>query len=109
MPTTLLTLGYEKRSIDEFVRLLKQATVDVLLDVRETAWSHQFEALVATFHARSKQVCIACFERHPGDCHRGIIAARWQERGERSVKHLGVAGSLTMQATDAVHRPSLTG
>lgn len=150
MRTTLLTLGYEKRSIEEFVRLLKQATVDVLLDVRETAWSHkpgfcksalrehlasagieyvhakfagnpktlrtqassheeclalyeelvsvdraildQFEGLVASFHAQGKQVCITCFERHPADCHRGIIAAKWKKRGKRSVTHLAPEG-----------------
>ena len=37
----LFTLGYEKRSIDEFVELLCEAGVTVLVDVRETAWSHK--------------------------------------------------------------------
>jgi uncharacterized protein (DUF488 family) len=38
---TIFTLGYQKRSIDEFVALLREASIDVLVDVRETAWSHK--------------------------------------------------------------------
>ena len=41
MPEVLLTIGYQKRSIDEFVALALAAGVDVLVDVRETAWSHK--------------------------------------------------------------------
>ena len=41
MSRTLYTLGYEKRSIDEFVYLLLEAEIGVLVDVRETAWSHK--------------------------------------------------------------------
>jgi uncharacterized protein (DUF488 family) len=41
MPATLFTLGYQQRSIDEFVDLLCDADVNVLVDVRETAWSHK--------------------------------------------------------------------
>jgi uncharacterized protein (DUF488 family) len=150
MRTTLLTLGYEKRTIEEFVRLLQEAAVDVLVDVRATAWSHkpgfsksglstrleqagieyvharfagnpktlrrqasshehclalyeeyissdtailsQFEQLVESLHAQNKNVCIACFERHPDDCHRSIIAGKWQQRGGRSVRHLAPEG-----------------
>jgi len=150
MRTTLFTLGYEKRTIEEFIRLLKAAGVDVLMDVRETAWSHkpgfsktsftehlaaagieyvharfagnpktlrtrasshrqclalydayidaehaileQFEDLVNIFHTLGKRVCITCFERHPDDCHRGIIARKWEKRGRRSVYHLDPEG-----------------
>jgi uncharacterized protein (DUF488 family) len=38
---TIFTLGYQKRSISEFVALLRDASIDVLIDVRETAWSHK--------------------------------------------------------------------
>ncbi len=38
---TLFTLGYQQRSLDEFVALLLEASIDVLVDVRETAWSHK--------------------------------------------------------------------
>src|SRR5262249_54927353 len=37
----LYTLGYEKRSLPEFVELLKDARIAALVDVRETAWSHK--------------------------------------------------------------------
>jgi uncharacterized protein (DUF488 family) len=150
MKTTLYTLGYEKRTITEFVLLLVEAGIDVLIDVRETAWSHkpgfskaafrqrlaekgidyiharfagnpkalrsmagsheeclalyedhitrdeailgEFEKLVAALSAEGKRICLTCFERHPGDCHRGIIAARWSERGRRAVHHLAPTG-----------------
>ena len=38
---TLFTLGYEQRTIEEFVRMLEDAGVGVLVDVRETPWSHK--------------------------------------------------------------------
>jgi uncharacterized protein (DUF488 family) len=41
MQDVLFTLGYQKRSIDEFVELARSAEIDVLIDVRETAWSHK--------------------------------------------------------------------
>jgi uncharacterized protein (DUF488 family) len=41
MPEILYTLGYQQRSLEEFLRLLVQARIDVLIDVRETAWSHK--------------------------------------------------------------------
>ena len=46
MPEVLYTLGYEKRSIEEFVALARSSGVDVLVDVRETAWSHLSLGLV---------------------------------------------------------------
>ncbi|MHB1329333.1 MAG: DUF488 family protein [Gemmatimonadales bacterium] len=39
--TSLCTIGYEKRSLDEFSELLRSSGVEVVLDVRETAWSHK--------------------------------------------------------------------
>jgi len=41
MPYKLFTIGYEKRDIHEFIELLLAADVDVLVDVRETAWSYK--------------------------------------------------------------------
>ena len=38
---TLYTIGYEGRSFDEFIALLRDARIGVLLDVREVAWSHK--------------------------------------------------------------------
>ena len=37
----LCTIGYEKRSLDEYIDLLLANGVEVVLDVRETAWSHK--------------------------------------------------------------------
>ena len=37
----IYTLGYEKRNIKQFVDLLKEVDVSMLIDVRETAWSHK--------------------------------------------------------------------
>lgn len=37
------SIGYERRSIVEFCTALKEAGVDVILDVRERAWSHRPE------------------------------------------------------------------
>jgi len=41
MTQTLFTLGYQQRSIEEFVSILTRSRIDVLIDVRETAWSHK--------------------------------------------------------------------
>ena len=41
MTPTLFTLGYQQRTIDDFVEILREADIDVLVDVRETAWSHK--------------------------------------------------------------------
>lgn len=38
---TIFTLGYQMRSVDEFVQILRDSAIDVLVDVRETAWSHK--------------------------------------------------------------------
>jgi uncharacterized protein (DUF488 family) len=35
---------------------------------------------------------MTCFERHPEDCHRSILADRWQQRGRRRVQHLATDG-----------------
>ena len=150
MPTTLYTLGYQQRSIEDFIELLVANRIGVLIDVRETAWSHkpgfsktglirelnangieychasfagnpkwlrreaashrecldwyswyldQFEEIVQGFarlvddlSARGQRVCITCFERHAGDCHRSILADRWAGNGARRVRHLATSG-----------------
>lgn len=38
---TIFTLGYQERSIDEFIEILRAQEISVLVDVRETAWSHK--------------------------------------------------------------------
>jgi uncharacterized protein (DUF488 family) len=151
MTRTLFTLGYQKRDLEEFMGLLRAASINVLVDVRETPWSHkpgfskgalsdalaaadidyvhakfagnpkrlraeahtheeclalyrsflaqeemlvvQFDTLIAELHAHGKRVCLTCFERHPDDCHRSILADLWRQRGRRKVEHLATDGA----------------
>jgi uncharacterized protein (DUF488 family) len=144
---TVFTLGYQQRTQTEFLGFLGRAGIDVLVDVRETAWSHKRgfskRSLATALHAHGiayvhapfagnpkalragaashaeclglftsyldangaivdmldeligrlldarKRVCLACYERHPDDCHRGILAERWQRGMVRHVEHLG--------------------
>lgn len=41
MKETLFTIGYEKRSIDEFIAILQREAIDAVVDVRDVAWSHK--------------------------------------------------------------------
>lgn len=38
---TIYTLGYEKRSLAEYIAVLKQHKIQVVVDVRDVAWSHK--------------------------------------------------------------------
>lgn len=146
----VFTIGYEKRNLVEFVELLSSERVDVLLDVRETAWSHKpgfskralSEAAaargIAYYHAHwcgnpkwirsvaesheeclamyreyletmeglsdafiefvsellteGRRVCLVCYERHPADCHRGILAELLESKGAAVVHHISPQG-----------------
>jgi uncharacterized protein (DUF488 family) len=150
MSPTLYTIGYERQSIGEYVDALVSADVTVVLDVRQTAWSHRrdfsksalehtlaavgisymhadfagnpkeirasartyaeclssyaayldtagyvdefLEAVLSDLFATGNAVCLTCYERHPGDCHRGILAHRWAERCRGHVEHLSPGG-----------------
>jgi uncharacterized protein (DUF488 family) len=41
MRATLFTIGYQQRSLEDFVAIARKAGVDVIIDVRETAWSRK--------------------------------------------------------------------
>jgi|ERR1051325_747973 uncharacterized protein (DUF488 family) len=41
MKNKVYTLGYEKKSINEFIEILQRAKIKILIDVRETAWSYK--------------------------------------------------------------------
>lgn len=41
MPETLYTIGYEKRTQEEFFSILARKKIGVLMDVRDVAWSHK--------------------------------------------------------------------
>jgi uncharacterized protein (DUF488 family) len=150
MRRTIYTIGYEKRSIDEYVELLVAAQIDAVVDVRETAWSYKpgfsktaFEAALAArgiryvhakfagnpkairrnasshnaclaayrqyldgkpdvivqldeviidLHAEGRRVALTCFERHPGDCHRSIVADAIAAAKRWHVEHLAGEG-----------------
>jgi uncharacterized protein (DUF488 family) len=146
----LCTIGYEKRTLDEYIDLLLANGVEVVLDVRETAWSHKpgFSktalsaglevAGISYVHLRiagnpkwlreaagshaeclalyrsyvehhpevlaslsaalreqgvaHRRIALTCFERHPEDCHRGILAEAWSASHRDEVMHLGPEG-----------------
>lgn len=152
----LFTIGYEKRSLDEYVDLLLEHGVEVVIDVRETAWSHKpgfsktafaaglqragigyvhlriagnpkwlreaaatqeevlhlyrsyleghpevMEALDGTLGQLGvphRRIALTCFERHPEDCHRSILAGAWAELTGGEVRHLGPDGCRRLQA-----------
>lgn len=147
---TVLTLGYQQRTIKEFIDLLVDAAVDVLIDVREQAWSHkpgfsksalqarlwgveieyvharfagnpkriranasshaeclalyaahlkenrsivrELDQLIEKYLGAGKRVCLTCYERHPNDCHRGILSAQWRAGRRRRIIHLAADG-----------------
>lgn len=156
MATTLYTIGYQKRDLAEYIKLLRAAGINVLVDVRETPWSHKpgfsksalaqalanvgieyvhakfagnpkrlregapshdvclewyarlldqdgeivsmFDQLITQLTAAGKRVCITCFERHPGDCHRSILAERWRTDVSRRVEHIAPDGCARLIA-----------
>jgi hypothetical protein len=153
----VFTLGYEQRNIKEFVDLLTEFSVDVLIDVRETAWSHKpgfsksalakavsragieythinwignpkwirsiadsheeclglyrkylkgqrglitgFLEFIADIVDQGRSVCLVCYERHPDDCHRGILAELLEKHGTADVEHIAPEGRPRMVAT----------
>jgi uncharacterized protein (DUF488 family) len=146
----LCTIGYEKRYLNEYIKLLLEHRVAVVLDVRETAWSHKpgfsktafsaglraagieyvhlpiagnpkwlrnasadhadcldryreylagrpdvmvaLDAVLAEHGVATCRIALTCFERHPDDCHRGVLAEAWAERRGKRVRHLGPEG-----------------
>ena len=145
------TIGYEKRTLAEYIGLLQDAGVTLVVDVRQVAWSHKpgfsksaFQRELAAagigyvhaaFAGNPKALrvgasshaevlaryrrhlesrpdvvdqleaelylplllgevpALTCFERHPDDCHRSILAAAWADRDPtRQVVHLAGDG-----------------
>lgn len=139
----LYTLGYEKRSLEEFLLVLRSMGITLVVDVRDVAWSHKpgfsrkplmaalagagihyhhaqwagnpkalrrgasglpqmleryrghlsanpqivesVARLIAAAHDEGLKVCIICFEREPGECHRTILAEAWAHRSAGEV------------------------
>jgi uncharacterized protein (DUF488 family) len=155
--STLFTIGYQMRSLDEFVALLREHHVAVLIDVRDTPWSHkpgfskrplearlraagieyvhagfagnpksiratagppwrileqyarhldrnpqileQLTALIGDFERHDRRACLACYERDPGECHRGVLAGRWAAAGGGQVTHIDPFGAPRLAAS----------
>lgn len=55
MKLKIYTLGYEKKSIHEFIDILKEANVNILVDVRERAWSYKRDFCKTKFSAELKK------------------------------------------------------
>ena len=49
----LFTIGYEKLSIKDYIGILLSAEIDILIDVRQTAWSYKRDFCKTSF---SKQL-----------------------------------------------------
>lgn len=69
MPDLILTLGYQQRTLEEFVAIAREEGVEVLIDVRETAWSHKpgfsKAALTAALEEAGIQYVHASFAGNP--------------------------------------------
>jgi uncharacterized protein (DUF488 family) len=162
--STILTLGYQQRSIGEYIELLRARGVGVLVDVRQTAWSHkpgfsksglkhalvgagiqyvhakmvgnpksirrqahdhadcirqfelylessplleaEFDLMIRQCLVREQRICLMCYERHPEDCHRSVIARRWAARHGAQVLHLE-AGGCPRLIEPRIGRPEL--
>lgn len=149
----IFTLGYQLRDLDEYVSVLEDVEADLVLDVRENAWSYkpgfrksalssgladvgigyrhasfagnpkrfreqaetyeeclrkyrgyiyakpkvldQLDEHLAGLLSSGKRVCLLCYERHPGDCHRSILLEAWQKRyhSDVEIRHLGTDGA----------------
>ena len=52
----------------------------------------EFDRVLRELLLEELRICLACFERHPMDCHRGILAERWAKRHRGRVEHLASDG-----------------
>ena len=52
----------------------------------------EFDRILRDLLVEELRICLACFERHPDDCHRGILADRWAKRHRGRVEHLASDG-----------------
>jgi uncharacterized protein (DUF488 family) len=50
------------------------------------------DVLLGDLHCAGETVCLTCYERHPDDCHRGILASRWAATRPVRVEHLEADG-----------------
>jgi uncharacterized protein (DUF488 family) len=55
----------------------------------------QFDQTIRPYLQSGKNVCLLCYERHPADCHRAVLAHRWQvvTNAETPIIHLDPSGA----------------
>lgn len=104
MSETLFTIGYEKRSIADFVAMLRRERIDAVVDVRDVAWSHKPGFAKAALHdhlaAAGIEYVHAQFVGNPkrlrakGGTTKQLIA--------RYAKHLDAHESLIEQFDDLI-------
>jgi uncharacterized protein (DUF488 family) len=103
VPSGIVTIGYEGRTLGDFISTLSNHNVDLLLDVRLNAISRKpgfskkalangssatVDELVAL--AKERRVAVLCVERDHTICHRGELVAVALERAPKlTVTHAG--------------------
>ncbi|MHB8473742.1 MAG: hypothetical protein ACYDC8_13035 [Gammaproteobacteria bacterium] len=75
----LFTIGYEGTALDDFMRTLKAAKIDGLLDVRELPMSR-----------RKGFFALMCYEKDHQACHRHSVANALAGLLGKTPIHLGV-------------------
>lgn len=48
---TIYTIGYEKKNIEEYIKILKENKIQILIDVREIAWSYKKDFCKTKFNS----------------------------------------------------------
>lgn len=70
----IFSIGYQKRSVTDLVKMVKEAGVDIVVDVRETPWSYRREfaktALMTSLHAEGIEYQHAKFAGNPKEIRR---------------------------------------
>ena len=59
-----------------------------------------FYGMTLDWNRRGKRACLTCFERHPGDCHRGLLTAHWMRWSGGDVHHIAPDGCKRLSAIE---------
>lgn len=88
---SIFTIGYESKTIEQYLAQLKANRIGVLIDVRKNPISrktgydaavipHRYEQLQQILQMASiKRVALTCFELEPEDCHRSRVTEALKE------------------------------
>jgi uncharacterized protein (DUF488 family) len=114
-----LVAGLEERGIEYFharfagnPRHLRKTAPshDAVLDAYEEYLDdephvlREFGRFVEEHAAKGSRICLMCYERHPGDCHRSVLIDAWVERtgADVDVVHLGPSGCKRFGSREVV-------